>query len=193
MKASASALFWRASRTTSSSPKRSTARRASRPSIPHGTDHDDLVGPRGASRAPRRAKRHDGRRRRANPSARPPEVYAGTDRQVEGADGAQREGRSASGARRRAFTGTATASSVQGWLLYPLAFDASQALPDGRRGPRRPVVGCRASAGPHAGPRSFPRRATSSFSPIPAAATDSARRSRPATSRTSAAAICATC
>ncbi len=82
-------------------------------------------------------------------------------------------------------------ANVQGWLLYPLAFDPARRYPmvvlvhGGPSSMQNPP-------GPTAGRRPSRRRAISSSCRTRAAATASARRSCRATSRTSAAATCGT-
>ena len=71
-------------------------------------------------------------------------------------------------------------ATVQGWLLYPDAFDPRRERPvsDGRRRPRRSRRAPRRPPGRPAGRRRFLRRATSSFCRTRAAASVSARPSR---------------
>ena len=196
--------IWRgpSSRSSSTSPSTSTAAAPSRRWIPPTRQDRTPVAGRREHQPAVRGQRHlhsrtMAARRRVIRSSwkQPPEVWAGADRRSGAPDHAREspaQGRC--GARPRACTGRATASAVQGWLLYPASFDRERKYPMvvAVHGGPASVDEARPGRGPASIRRCFRSRATSSCCPIRAAATGRARSSPWPTSRISAAAICAT-
>ena len=195
MKASATALFWRAPSEIVFARARRRRRGVARARPARPAALETLwTGARGDRRASASRATAAASAAVLDSFSEPPEVCGGPDRRVEAGHAASTRGPRRSGARRRALHWKSDGATRPG--LAPRLRRTSTRRGSATRWSSSshggPSGAAHAVAGPRAGRRASRRRATSSSCPTRAAATARARRSRRATSRTSAAATCAT-